>query len=84
MCLCGIPRITLEGTTDDWERLRRKVEHLDPYDLDLWLPSVKSACDQFARASAGEIDRKHWRDIYKREEAYGSDVVNGWLVTLIP
>jgi len=83
-CICGIPEITLEGTTDDWRRLRDKVEGLAPYDLDWWLPHVRQVCDQFVRASQGDIDGKHWRNIYKREDAYGWDVVNGWLVKLVP
>jgi hypothetical protein len=84
VCICGIPEITLEGTPDDWKRLRGKVEHLTAYDLDWWLPHVRQVCDQFVRASEGDIDPKHWRDIYKREDAYGWDVVNGWLVNLVP
>jgi hypothetical protein len=83
-CICGIPEITLEGTPDDWQRLREKVEALTPYDLDWWLPHVRQVCDQFVRAAQGDIDAKHWRDIYKREDAYGWDVVNGWLVKLVP
>jgi hypothetical protein len=83
-CICGIPEITLEGTPADWRRLRDKVEALAPYDLDWWLPHVRQVCDQFVRASRGDIDPAHWRDIYKQERAYGADVVNGWLVKLVP
>jgi hypothetical protein len=83
-CICGIPEVTLEGTPDDWQRLRQKLWSLLPYDLDWWLPHVREVCDQFVRASRGDIDAKHWRDIYKREDAYGWDVVNGWLVKLVP
>jgi len=81
---CGIPEITLEGTTDDWQRLRNKVEALSPYGLDWWLPSLRSICDQFIRASQGDVDQTHWRDICKQERAYGVDVLNGWLTKLIP
>lgn len=84
VCICGIPEITLEGTTDDWRRLRGKVEHLTAYDLDWWLPHVREVCDQFVRASEGDIDLPHWKDIYKQERAYGADNVNGWLVKLVP
>jgi hypothetical protein len=83
-CICGIPEITLEGTADDWRRLRDKVEALAPYDLDWWLPHVREVCDQFVRAAKGDIDMGHWRDIYKRQDAFGWDVVNGWLVKLVP
>jgi len=60
------------------------VEALASYGLDWWLPHVREVCDQFVRASKGDINPKHWRDIYKREDAYGWDVVNGWLVKLVP
>jgi hypothetical protein len=82
--VCGIPEITLEGTPDDWRRLREKVEALAPYDLDWWLPAVRQVCDQFVRAANGDIDLAHWQDIYKRQDAYGWDNVNGWLVKLVP
>jgi hypothetical protein len=83
-CVCGIPEITLEGTDDDWQRLRQKVWSLLPYDLDWWLPHVREICDQFVRASQGDIDLGHWQDIYKRQAAYGRENVNGWLVKLVP
>jgi hypothetical protein len=83
-CICGIPEITLTGTPADWQRLRRKVEFLAPYDLDWWLPSLRGVCDEFVRAAQGDIDLVHWRDIYKQEQAYGTDAINGWIVRLIP
>lgn len=81
---CGIPEVTLEGTPGDWRRLRDKVEALAPYDLDWWLPHLRDICGQFVRASSGDIDLTHWRNIYKRMQVYGSDNINGWLVKLIP
>jgi hypothetical protein len=83
-CVCGIPEVTLEGTADDWRRLREKLEHVAPYDLDWWLPSLRRVADQFVRAAAGDVDLTHWKDLYKQEQAYGADVVNGWLVQLVP
>jgi len=82
--ICGIPEITLEGTTDDWRRLHKKIDYLEPFDLDWWLPSMRHIADQFIRASQADIDLEHWRDIYKRHDAYGGDNINGWLVKLVP
>ena len=52
---CGIPQITLEGTKDDWEKLRQKVNKLveinkdDCLCLNWWLsyliPVVNEICD---------------------------------------
>lgn len=84
VCICGIPAVTLEGTPADWRRLREKVERLADFEVDWWLSSLRSICDHFARASDGDVDLSHWRDIYKRQAAYGHDDANGWLVNLVP
>lgn len=84
MCVCGIPEIKLLGEQSDWQNLRQKIDLLNEYELDWWLPHVKNIADQFVRASAGDIDIKHWQNIYKKMEAYGGDDMNGWILKLIP
>ena len=81
---CGITEITLEGETADWQHLRHKIDHLEPYGLEWWTPSLKQIADQFVRASRGDIDLPHWQDIYKQKSAYGEALINGWIVKLIP
>ncbi len=83
-CVCGIPTITLEGTPDDWRRLRDKVELLAPFHLDWWLSELRPVCDQFARAAAGAVDRAHWQRMYKPQATYGATVMTGWLGMLFP
>lgn len=82
--ICGIPTITLEGTTDDWLRLANKARSLKVFELDWWLPHLLPICDQFVRASRGDIDRDHWQGICKLREAYGGDIINGWVAKLFP
>jgi Domain of unknown function (DUF4419) len=83
-CICGIPRITLEGTPDDWLRLKGKVECLRSYDCDWWIRELLPICDQFVRASQGDIDGEFWKRIYKIEEVYGGQDVEGWIGKLFP
>ena len=83
-CICGIPSVTLEGTPADWRRLREKVDLLAPFGLDWWLAELRPICDQFARAAAGDVDRLHWRRMYKVRDAYGAEVINGWLGKFFP
>jgi hypothetical protein len=83
-CICGIPAVTLEGTTDDWHRLADKAAALSVFDLDWWLPHLLPVCEQFVRASRGEVDLKHWQSICKLREEYGGDVINGWVAKLFP
>jgi hypothetical protein len=84
--ICGIPAVILEGEPEDWELLRHKVGALHESDLDLawWTMQLLPLCDQFARASRGDVDLKHWKNLCKLKEKYGADDLNGWLLKFIP
>lgn len=86
MCICGIPAVTLEGTTADWDDLAARVDRLDALQLDLgwWTKALRPIAAQFARARRGDVDLPHWRGIYKLQKAYGADRINGWAARLIP
>lgn len=84
MCICGIPSITLEGTSADWQRLADKAAALSPFDLDWWLEHLLPICEQFVRASRGDVDLEHWQGICKLREEYGGDIINGWIAKLFP
>jgi len=83
-CGCGFPEITLTGSQDDWTRLRQKIELLEPFKVDFWLPHLREIADHFCRAFSGNVDLNHWQDMYKQTQCYGYDLVNGWIVKLIP
>ena len=82
--LCGIPEITLEGTVDDWKKLRDRVLGLAQYDLDWWITAVKPVLDQFIAAASGSVDREFWSDFYKEDGGSGEPYITGWICTLFP
>jgi hypothetical protein len=82
--ICGIPRITLLGTTDDWRAIRRRAEALAQYDLDRWIAALLPILDQFVAASAGDVDRDFWQSLYKLGGGSGGPYVSGWINTLFP
>lgn len=84
IAVCGIPEITLRGTTDDWRRLSDKVDSLEPFGMSWWLDHLRPIVGQFVRASQGDVDAHHWRNICKLEDAYGGHVINGWVAKLFP
>jgi hypothetical protein len=84
LCICGIPTVTLEGTPADWQRLADKAARLRKFDLDWWLEHLLPICNQFVRASSGDVDQAHWRSICKLREEYGGEVINGWVAKLFP
>ena len=81
---CGIPEITLEGTLEDWKKLRDKTLGLARYDLDWWIKPLKPILDQFVDAASGKIDVNFWCDMYKRKNTSGGPYITGWIVTLFP
>jgi hypothetical protein len=86
-CICGIPHITLEGTVQDWQRIRARVEVLATFELEWWVERLRPILDEFVRAASGHPDREFWRGIYKFRPArgpYDSMKVTGWVVDLFP
>ena len=81
---CGIPEITLEGTLDDWQKLRDKTLSLAKYDLDWWITPLSPILDQFVDAASGKVDVDFWRGIYKQNDDSGGPYITGWIVTLFP
>lgn len=85
VCICGIPKLRLEGRPGDWSLLREKVEAIpDELELDWWKEELLPICNQFEAAAKGDIDRAYWRDICKQENVYGGIDINGWIIRLIP
>lgn len=82
--VCGIPRITMEGTREDWETMRARLEVLATYELEWWVERLRPIFDEFVLAAEGRPTPQFWRAIYKPKEAYGGDVITGWIADLFP
>jgi hypothetical protein len=95
-CGCGIPRIDLLGTVDDWRLLRRKAEGLKQFEpksptresgvLSVWLAALLPALDQFVSAAEGHPDVAFWGSVCNLCGLSGmiGDPVTGWITVLFP
>jgi hypothetical protein len=81
---CGIPRITLLGTPDDWQSIRQRAAVLAEYGLESWVRELSPILDQLCEAAAGRPDRAMWKSFYKFKSGSGSDRVTGWINVLFP
>lgn len=84
---CGIPEITLLGTTEDWEKILEKTKSLAKYDLKWWVNDLEPILEQFVLASQNQIDTNFWQKMFKYHEgkAYKtSPSFDGWLVHFYP
>jgi hypothetical protein len=81
---CGIPRIVLEGTTEDWKNIRERVQYMRELDLGDWVENLSPALDAFVMASEGSVDRDFWNSFYKQDNFSGGPFVTGWINLLFP
>jgi hypothetical protein len=84
MCICGIPEVTLQGTPDDWRRMRARIEVLATFGLDWWVSRLRPVLDEFVRSADGKPDRDFWKAIYKPKAVYGGESATGWIADLFP
>ncbi|MFF4653248.1 DUF4419 domain-containing protein [Streptomyces sp. NPDC001380] len=80
--LCGIPRIRLEGTAQDWRLLTARVRGLEEWfeGLQPWLRNLRPVLASIAATACGEpVDQDFWRSIYKWRSASGGARVTGWI-----
>jgi Domain of unknown function (DUF4419) len=83
-CICGIPKIAVEGTLADWQRIRSRVEVLETYGLGWWVSRLRPILDEFVLAASGHPTLEFWKAIYKPASAYGADAATGWITDLFP
>ena len=83
-CVCGIPKITVTGSLEDWQRIRARVEVLETYRLRWWVRRLRPILDEFIRTVEGTPNLQFWQAIYKPKEAYATTTVTGWIADLFP
>ncbi|CAG8626036.1 22791_t:CDS:1 [Gigaspora rosea] len=87
--LCGIPKITLEGTIEDWIKIQEKVMQLRKLnlELDFWLDRLEPVILKLVATYRGEIDEEFWSKIMNKYEEFGSGggtYLSGWILAFFP
>ncbi len=92
---CGIKRVTLDGTPDDWKIFRDKVYKLaelnkdnsdnDKLKLGWWLDALLPVVDKICEAAIDhKIDPDFWRRIYSFDSGSGYAYASGWITVFFP
>lgn len=84
--LCGIPKITLLGTEEDWTRLHVKAQALTEFgdDMARWMDSLYPVIDQFLNAAMGVPDIDWWKSFYHYHSSSGGGRIDGHFVNFFP
>ncbi|CAG8598520.1 9655_t:CDS:2 [Funneliformis caledonium] len=84
---CGIPKVTLEGTLEDWEKVQEKVIQLRRLnlDLDFWLDRLEPVICKLIETYKGEVDEVFWSMIAsQRSFCSGPSNISGWMMAFYP
>lgn len=85
--LCGIPKIKVIGTKDDWMLLKDSFNKLtEQLDMKWWADGLNPVLDEFINIFDGKINLEHWKGIYKfhKPEFCGYPDFNGWISRFFP
>ena len=91
---CGVHKVTLEGSVDDWIVLREKSQKLIEYvGMNFWSPYLLPILDEFVNFFTKEVNLKFWDCIYKPMPYQSSQLLwdeenqshfAGWIINLFP
>lgn len=95
---CGIPSVTLRGSVEDWEKLLKKMEFLEKYDMKWWFKDLKPTVKKIVESRKGKVDVEFWKGIIKKNtekrKVYGNsgiyegqkkvDFITGWILKFFP
>ncbi|CAG8789137.1 6912_t:CDS:2 [Dentiscutata erythropus] len=84
---CGIPKVTLKGSSDDWVLIQKKLDALRPLfpELDFWFNRVGKVVSKLIETYNGEVDQKFWKSIAKEEYGCGGPPeLTGWVTSFFP
>ncbi len=84
---CGIPKITIEGTVEDWEKVLEKTKYISKYNLKWWTDELEPILKKIIETKKGNFKKKFWMKMVKShtEKKYGSPTtINGWIIKFFP
>ena len=92
---CGISSITLEGSLEDWEKIKSKLEFLSNKAMKWWTKHLIPIIEKIIKTK--KYYQKHnyinselvnfWKDMIRlkgKGDLYDPHIINGWIIKFIP
>ncbi|MCO5604021.1 hypothetical protein L7F22_058178 [Adiantum nelumboides] len=81
---CGISRVTLASTVQDWEEINTCIDRLEAGGYGKvysdWAYMLKKISRQFVQASRNDVDTAFWSKIcHNTAGGSGSSYLSGWI-----
>ena len=85
---CGLPKVTLEGTVDDWKKLQEKARHFASFGIEClthWSGLLDFVLQKMVDSYEGKIDKDFWSHIAARAGwGSGPRYIAGWVNVFMP
>ena len=93
---CGVSSITLEGSLEDWQKIKSKLEFFSKKEMCLlwWIKHLIPIIDKIIMTknyynqnkTINEEIRNFWKDMirFKKGVEYNPNYINGWIIKFIP
>ena len=65
---CGIPYIILEGTAEDYKKIKSKAAELSKYQFSWYIDRITPHIEKMIEAKEGKIDIKFFKNIIQKDE----------------
>ncbi|MFT3699041.1 MAG: DUF4419 domain-containing protein [Kofleriaceae bacterium] len=83
-CGCGLPRITVTGTPDDWRSIKKRAQHLSEYGLESWIDTLVPVIDRIIATVEGADETAFWQSFFHYQTSSMGEALTGWLNVLYP
>eukprot|EP01133_Synstelium_polycarpum_P007319 gene7319-8522_t len=84
--MCGLPKVTLHGSVDDWKAIKTRAARLTEFELPAnkrmaeWLKMLNPVLDQFIATASHKPDVKWWNRIANYVGGgSGPSYISGWI-----
>ena len=92
---CGISYITLEGSLEDWKKIKTKLNYLSNFALKWWTKHLIPIIDNIIKTKQYFKENKKinnelidfWKTMIRikgRGDLYDPHILNGWIIKFIP
>ena len=65
---CGIPYLILEGSADDYKKIKAKAKELKRYKFDWYINKIIPHIDKMIKAKEGKIDENYFKNMIQTKE----------------
>lgn len=84
MTLCGIPKVVVEGSYQDWVVLQGRLPRLAEFGLGLWSERLQQIVGHILQAFR-QPDLSFWKRLFYHDDSSGrTGLVSGWITQFFP